>query len=68
MVPSGTAAVGGRRSVSESGLGAADVPEEASGTWRLDRDSIVLSEAAPGGVPRVLPIASADQQRLVIRK
>ena len=34
---------------SESGLGAADVPEEASGTWRLDRDSIVLSEAAPGG-------------------
>jgi hypothetical protein len=53
---------------SESGLGAADVPEEASGTWRLDRDSIVLSEAAPGGVPRVLPIASADQQRLVIRK
>ena len=53
---------------SESGLGAADVPEEASGTWRLDRDRIVLSEAAPGGVPRVLPIASADQQRLVIRK
>ena len=53
---------------SESGLGAADVPEEASGTWRRDRDSIVLSDAAPGGVPRVLPIASADQRRLVIRK
>ncbi|HEX5956097.1 MAG TPA: hypothetical protein VFY37_09190, partial [Solirubrobacterales bacterium] len=36
---------------SESGLGAADVPEEASGTWRLDRDSIVLSDvgrAEPG--------------------
>jgi hypothetical protein len=53
---------------SESGLGAADVPEEATGTWRLERKTIVLGEAAPGGVPRVLPIASADEDRLVIRR
>ena len=54
---------------SEAGLGAADVPEEASGTWELeDGDRIVLGEGAAQGVPRVLPIASAEPQRLVIRK
>ena len=53
----------------EAGLGPADVPDQASGTWQLeDGERIVLGEGAAQGVPRVLPIASADPQRLVIRK
>lgn len=53
---------------SESGLGAADVPEQASGKWRLERETIHLSEAAPGGAPREMPIASIDEDRLVVRR
>jgi hypothetical protein len=53
----------------EAGLGPADVPEEASGTWELeDGERIVLGEGASQGVPRVLPIASAEPRRLVIKK
>jgi hypothetical protein len=53
----------------ESGLGAADVPEEASGTWDLEDDErIVLSQGASQGVPRKMRIASAEQDRLVIEK
>jgi hypothetical protein len=53
----------------ESGLGAADVPEEASGTWDLEDDErIVLSQGASQGVPRQMRIASAEQDRLVIEK
>jgi hypothetical protein len=53
----------------ESGLGAADVPEEASGTWDLEDDErIVLSQGASQGVPRQMRIASAEQNRLVIEK
>ena len=53
----------------EAGLGPADVPEEASGTWELEEgERIVLGEGAAQGVPRVLPIASAEPQKLVIRK
>ena len=53
----------------EAGLGAADVPEEASGTWDLEEgERIVLGEGAAQGVPRVMPIASAEPQKLVIKK
>jgi hypothetical protein len=53
----------------ESGLGPADVPEEASGTWELDDgERIVLSEGAAQGVPRVLKIVSCDEDRLVIKR
>ncbi len=53
----------------EAGLGPADVPEQASGTWKLEEgERIVLGEGAVQGVPRVLPIASAEPQRLVIKK
>ena len=53
----------------EAGLGAADVPEEASGTWDLEDDErIVLSQGASQGVPRQMRIASAEQDRLVIEK
>jgi hypothetical protein len=53
----------------EAGLGPADVPEEASGSWELeDGERIVLGEGAAQGVPRVLPIVSAEPRRLVIKK
>ena len=53
----------------ESGLGPTDVPQEASGTWELEDDErIVLGEGAAQGVPRVMKIASCDENRLVIEK
>lgn len=56
-------------SFSEAGIGAADVPEEGSGSWELqDDDRIVLSGGAPGGVPREMRIASAEPDRLVIKR
>lgn len=56
-------------SFAESGLGPTDVPVEASGTWDLEDDErIVLSEGAAQGVPRVMDIASCDEERLMIKK
>jgi len=53
---------------SEAGLGEADVPEQASGTWELEEgDTIVLSGGAAQGVPRVMEIASSDGKRLVVK-
>ena len=50
----------------EAGLGATDVPEEATGSWALEGDTITLSEGAAQGVPRVVKVATADDERLVI--
>ena len=52
----------------ETGLGSADVPEEATGSWTLAGDTITLSEGAAQGVPRELEVVTADKERLVIRK
>lgn len=52
----------------ETGLGATDVPEEATGTWALDGDTITLSKGATQGVPRVMEVVTADQDKLVILK
>ena len=52
----------------EIGLGARDVPEEASGSWALESDTITLSEGAAQGVPREMEVVTADEDRLVIRK
>ena len=52
----------------ESGLGAADVPEEATGSWTLQGDTITLSEGATQGAPREMQIVAADAERLVIRR
>jgi hypothetical protein len=53
----------------EEGLGAADVPEQASGSWELeDEERIVLGGGAAGGVPRIMPIASCSSERLVVVK
>jgi len=51
----------------ETGLGAADVPEEATGSWAVDGDTITLSEGATQGVPREMEVVSADEERLVVR-
>jgi hypothetical protein len=52
----------------ETGLGATDVPEEATGRWALEGDTISLSEGATQGVPREMEVITADEARLVIRK
>ncbi len=52
----------------ETGLGAADVPEEAAGSWELDDDTIILSEGAAQGVPREMTVVEVDDERLVVRK
>lgn len=52
----------------ETGLGAADVPEEATGSWVVEGDTITLSEGATQGVPREMEVVTADEERLVIQK
>ena len=52
----------------ETGLGATDVPEEATGSWTLEGDTITLSEGATQGVPREMEVVTADEEKLVIRK
>ena len=54
-------------SFAEAGLGARDVPEEASGSWTLEGDTITLSEGATQGVPREMEVVSAGPDRLVVR-
>src|SRR3954469_18178790 len=55
-------------SFTETGYGPSDVPEEATGTWALEGDTITLSEGAAQGVPRHMEVVSVDADRLVIRK
>jgi hypothetical protein len=52
----------------ETGLGAADVPDKAGGSWELDDDTITLSEGAAQGVPREMTVVAVDDERLVVRK
>ena len=47
-------------SFAETGLGAADVPEEATGHWQVEGDTITLSEGAAQGVPREMEVVTAD--------
>ena len=52
----------------ETGLGAADVPEEATGSWTFEDDTITLSEGAAQGVPRTMDVVAADREKLVVRR
>jgi hypothetical protein len=53
----------------EDAIGAADVPEEASGTWELDdEDRIVLRGGSPSGVPREMKVTSAEPDRLTVER
>ena len=51
-----------------AGLGATDVPEEATGNWVVEGNTITLSEGATQGVPREMEVVTADGERLVILK
>jgi hypothetical protein len=52
----------------ESAPGPTDAPEERAGKWEIEGGKLVLdSEQAPEG-RRVLEIASADEDRLVVKK
>jgi hypothetical protein len=47
--------------------GPTDRPEEASGSWELDGDTLVLSRSdAPG--PERLRVAAVDTERLVVAR
>jgi hypothetical protein len=52
----------------ETGLGATDVPEEATGSWALEGDTITLSKGATQGVPREMEVVTVDEEKLVILK
>jgi hypothetical protein len=52
----------------EAGLGARDIPEEATGSWVLEDGVITLSEGATQGVPREMEVVTVDEERLVVRK
>ncbi|CAA9366756.1 MAG: hypothetical protein AVDCRST_MAG47-664 [uncultured Nocardioidaceae bacterium] len=55
-------------SFAETGLGPADVPEEATGSWTLEGATIRLSDGAAQGVPREMEVLRTDKERLVVRK
>jgi hypothetical protein len=52
----------------EHGIGADDRPVPADGTWQVTDDHLRLESRGEGGGSRVLEIAHADTDRLVIRK
>jgi hypothetical protein len=51
----------------EEGPGPTDRPEATSGTWSVEGDTLVLA-APESGQGRVLRLASAEPDRLVVRK
>ena len=53
-------------SYTEGTPGPTDRPEQAEGSWELDGDSLRLAQ--PDGSTRVLRIASARSDRLVVRR
>ena len=55
--------------LAEGGIGPTDRPVETQGSWELeDDDRLVLRPGRSGGAPRVMRIASVDDDRLVIEK
>ena len=52
-------------SYAETAPGPTDKPEEASGTWELDDDTLVLSPSETAGSER-LRVTAVDAERLVV--
>ncbi len=55
-------------SLVEGGIGPTDRPVETQGTWELEDDDRLVLRPAPPATPRVMKIASVDENRLVIAK
>jgi hypothetical protein len=53
--------------LAEGGIGPTDRPMETQGTWEL-RDDRLLLRGDPSETPRVMRIASVDDDRLVVEK
>jgi hypothetical protein len=51
----------------EAGIAPTDGPEEMQGTWEIGEDDLVL-RTDPSKTPRVMRIASVDEDRLIIEK
>jgi hypothetical protein len=51
----------------EAGIAPTDGPLETQGTWEIEDDRLVL-RTDPSKPPRVMQIASVDEDRLVIEK
>jgi hypothetical protein len=54
-------------SYAETAPGPTDRPEEASGTWELDDDTLVLSPSDARGSER-MRVAAVDAERLVLAR
>jgi hypothetical protein len=53
----------------EFGIGSTDRPQESEGTWEFDNgDTLKFFSGIPHPSTKVLRIASADENKLVIRK
>jgi hypothetical protein len=51
----------------EGGIGPTDRPVETQGTWELEDDRLLLRRD-PSETPRVMRIASVEDERLVVEK
>lgn len=52
----------------EGGIGPTDRPLERQGSWELEDDDNLILRPDPSMPPRVMRIASVDEDRLVIEK
>lgn len=50
------------------GIGPTDRPVETQGTWELEDDDRLVLRPDPSETPRLMRIASVDEDRLVIEK
>jgi len=55
-------------SLVEGGIGPTDRPVETQGTWELEDDDRLVLRPAPSQTPRLMQIASVDEDRLVVEK
>jgi len=54
--------------LAEGRIGPTDRPVETQGSWELEDDDRLVLRPGPSGAPRVMRIASVDDDRLVIEK